>query len=350
MTRGSLFRRTALTGALGLAVAAALAAPAAQAAPAAPSAAAPAAATADVQSVALAKTLGAHSAGSYVDSAGRLVVNVTDQASAATVRASGATPRLVAHSAAQLASVQSSLLRAPAVIGSSWGVDPVANQVVLSIPATAKGAAVTGLKAAAKAAGSAVRIETLSAPITKLISGGDAILTGGARCSLGFNVRNSANQNFFLTAGHCTNIGATWTTSSGQLIGSRVATSFPGNDYGVVQYTGSVTASGTVGSQDITTAGTPAVGSTVTRRGSTTGIHSGTVQQLNATVRYAEGTVSGLIRTTVCAEPGDSGGSLYRGTTAFGLTSGGSGNCSTGGTTFFQPVTEPLSVFGLHVF
>jgi len=105
-----------------------------------------------------------------------------------------------------------------------------------------------------------------------------------------------------------------------------------------------------VGGQDITSSGTPAVGSTVTRRGSTTGIHSGTVQQLNATVRYAEGTVTGLIRTTVCAEPGDSGGSLYRGTVAFGLTSGGSGNCTSGGTTFFQPVTEPLSVFGLHVF
>ncbi|HST67488.1 MAG TPA: S1 family peptidase [Mycobacteriales bacterium] len=345
MTRGSLFRRTALTGALGLAVAGALAAPAAQAAPAAP-----AAVNADVQSVNLAKALGADSLGSYVDSSGKLVVNVTDQASAATVRASGATPKFVAHSAAQLASVQASIAKAPAVVGSSWGVDPVTNQVVLSLPPKASGAAVNALKSTVAAAGSAARVETLSAPITPLISGGDAILTGGARCSLGFNVRNSANQNFFLTAGHCTNIGATWTTSSGQLIGSRTNTSFPGNDYGLVRYTGTVTASGTVGSQDITSAGTPAVGSTVTRRGSTTGIHSGTVQQLNATVRYAEGTVTGLIRTSVCAEPGDSGGSLYRGTTAFGLTSGGSGNCSSGGTTFFQPVTEPLSVFGLHVF
>jgi streptogrisin D len=349
MTRGSLFRRTALTGAVGLAVAAAFAAPAAQAAPAAPSAA-PAAATADVQSVALAKALGAKSVGSYVDSAGKLVVNVTDQASAAQVRASGATPKFVAHSAAQLASVQASLLSAPAVVGSAWGVDPKTNQVVLSLPAGAKGAAVTALKAAAARAGSAARVETLSTPVRELISGGDAIFTSGARCSLGFNVRNSANQNFFLTAGHCTNIGATWTTSSGQVIGSRTATSFPGNDYGVVRYTGTVTASGTVGSQDITSSGTPAVGSTVTRRGSTTGIHSGTVQQLNATVRYPQGTVSGLIRTTVCAEPGDSGGSLYRGTIAFGLTSGGSGNCTTGGTTFFQPVTEPLNLFGLHVF
>jgi streptogrisin D len=346
MTRGSLFRRTALTGALGLAVAGALAAPAAQAAPAAPSAAV----SADVQSVNLAKTLGAGSLGSYVDSSGTLVVNVTDQASAATVRASGATPKFVAHSAAQLAGVQASFDRTPAVVGSSWGVDPVTNQVVLSVPPNAKGAGVTALMAAAKAAGSAVRVEKLSAPITPTITGGDAILVSGARCSLGFNVRNSANQNFFLTAGHCTNIGATWTTSSGQLIGTRTATSFPGNDYGVVRYTGTVPASGTVGSQDITSSGTPAVGSTVTRRGSTTGIHSGTVQQLNATVTYAEGRVTGLIRTTVCAEPGDSGGSLYRGTVAFGLTSGGSGNCTSGGTTFFQPVTEPLGVFGLHVF
>jgi streptogrisin D len=349
MTRGSLFRRTALTGALGLAVAGALAAPAAQAAPAAPSAA-PAAATADVQSVNLAKALGSNSLGSYVDSSGKLVVNVTDAASAATVRASGATPKFVAHSAAQLAGVQASIAKAPAVVGSTWGVDPKTNQVVLSLPPKASGAAVNALKSTVAAAGSAARIETLSAPVTPLISGGDAILVSGARCSLGFNVRNSAGQNFFLTAGHCTNIGATWTTSSGQLIGTRTQTSFPGNDYGVVRYTGSVTASGTVGSQDITSSGTPAVGSSVTRRGSTTGIHSGTVQQLNASVRYAEGTVSGLIRTSVCAEPGDSGGSLYRGTIAFGLTSGGSGNCSSGGTTFFQPVVEPLSRFGLHVF
>ncbi|HEV7653591.1 MAG TPA: S1 family peptidase [Mycobacteriales bacterium] len=347
MTRGSLFRRTALTGALGLAVAGALAAPAAQAAPA--PTAAPAAATADVQSVAVAKALGANSLGSYV-AGGKLVVNVTDQASAATVRASGATPKFVTHTAAQLAGADAALLKAPAVVGSTWGTDPVTNQVVLSIPATAKGAAVTQLKAVAKAAGSAVRVETLAAPVRPLITGGDAILVSGARCSLGFNVRNSANQNFFLTAGHCTNIGATWTTSSGQLIGTRTNTSFPGNDYGVVRYTGTVPASGTVGSQDITSSGTPAVNSTVTRRGSTTGIHSGTVQQLNATVRYAEGTVTGLIRTSVCAEPGDSGGSLYRGTIAFGLTSGGSGNCTSGGTTFFQPVTEPLGLFGLHVF
>jgi hypothetical protein len=35
---------------------------------------------------------------------------------------------------------------------------------------------------------------------------------------------------------------------------------------------------------------------------------------------------------------------------AYGLTSGGSGNCSFGGVTYFQPVTEALSAYGVAVF
>ena len=128
-------------------------------------------------------------------------------------------------------------------------------------------------------------------------------------------------------------------------------TSFPTNDYGIIIYTNStITHGGSVGSQDITNARNPSVGETVSRRGSTTGIHTGKVTALNQTVNYAQGAVYGLIKTTVCAEPGDSGGSLYSGTSALGLTSGGSGNCTSGGTTYFQPVTEPLSVYGVSVY
>jgi hypothetical protein len=47
------------------------------------------------------------------------------------------------------------------------------------------------------------------------------------------------------------------------------------------------------------------------------------------------------------SEPGDSGGSFISGDQAQGVTSGGSGDCSSGGTTFFQPVNEILSTFGL---
>jgi streptogrisin C len=49
----------------------------------------------------------------------------------------------------------------------------------------------------------------------------------------------------------------------------------------------------------------------------------------------------------VCAEPGDSGGSLLSGNQAQGVTSGGSGNCSSGGITYYQPVNEILQTYGL---
>jgi streptogrisin D len=102
--------------------------------------------------------------------------------------------------------------------------------------------------------------------------------------------------------------------------------------------------------QEITTAGNAVVNQQVRRSGSTTQVRSGRVTATGATVNYPQGRVTGLIRTTVCAQPGDSGGSLFAGTIALGLTSGGSGNCTTGGTTFFQPVTEPLSVYGVSIF
>jgi streptogrisin D len=51
----------------------------------------------------------------------------------------------------------------------------------------------------------------------------------------------------------------------------------------------------------------------------------------------------------VCAEPGDSGGALFSGDTALGLTSGGSGDCSSGGETFFQPVHAALDAYGASI-
>jgi streptogrisin D len=301
----------------------------------------------------LADKLGDRSAGAYLDSTtGKMVVTVTDAAAAKTVSAAGATPRVVRHSTAQLTGATTELDRTAKIPGTAWAVDPKTNQVVVEADSTVTGAKLDQLNATVARLGDAVRLVNTPGTLGTTISGGDAIYTGGSRCSLGFNVRSGSTY-YFLTAGHCTNIGATWyANSSGTtVLGSRAGTSFPGNDYGIVQYTNSsVSHPGAVGSQDITTAGNAYVGQSVTRRGSTTGIHGGSVQALNATVNYAEGSVYGLIRTTVCAEGGDSGGPLYAGSTALGLTSGGSGNCTSGGTTYFQPVTEPLSVYGVSVY
>jgi streptogrisin D len=187
--------------------------------------------------------------------------------------------------------------------------------------------------------------------LTKTIAGGNAIYTGGARCSLGFNVRSGSVYSF-ITAGHCTNIGSTWRDGAGVTLGVRTGTSFPTNDYGIVRYNTSYTnhPGRIANGQDIASAGNAFVGQSVRRHGSTTGNRGGTVTGLNATVNYPQGTVYQMIRTNVCAEPGDSGGPLYSGSVALGLTSGGSGNCSSGGTTFFQPVIEVLNRYGVSVY
>jgi streptogrisin D len=298
------------------------------------------------------RMLGDRTPGTYLDSAHRPVVTVTDDATARTVSAQGAVPRKVKHSRSILRSATSTLDATAAVSGTSWAMDPQTNQVVVTYDTTVTGTALQRLRNATAALGDAARLEATDGVLGVRISGGDAIYGGGYRCSLGFNVKRGG-QNYFLTAGHCGDVAATWYSDSGRTtrLGNTVDSQFPGRDYALVQYTNtSITVSGTVGSQDITSAATPAVGQTVTRRGSTTGIHSGTVTALNATVNYPEGRVTGLIRTTVCAESGDSGGPLYSGTTALGLTSGGSGNCSRGGTTFFQPVVPVLSAYGASVF
>ncbi|MFZ3556522.1 MULTISPECIES: S1 family peptidase [unclassified Streptomyces] len=256
-------------------------------------------------------------------------------------------------SAAELTQTRDAV-RSADVAGTAWAVDSKTKQVVVTVDSTVSQAEISKIKKEAGDTAGALKIERTAGTFKKLLSGGDAIYASSWRCSLGFNVRNSAGAYYFLTAGHCTDGAGTWWSNSSHTstLGSTAGSSFPGNDYGIVKYaSGVATPSGTVGSQDITSAATPSVGTTVYRRGSTTGTHSGRVTALNATVNYGGGDiVSGLIQTTVCAEPGDSGGPLYGGTKAYGLTSGGSGNCSSGGTTFFQPVTEALSAYGVSVY
>ncbi|CAM5397865.1 MULTISPECIES: S1 family peptidase [Streptomyces] len=256
-------------------------------------------------------------------------------------------------SATQLTKASDSVRQAD-VPGTAWAVDSKTGRVVVTVDSTVSQAEIAKIRKQAGANADALVVKHTPGKFNKLISGGDAIYASSWRCSLGFNVQDSSGNYYFLTAGHCTDGAGTWWSNSSHstTLGTTAGSSFPGNDYGIVRYTNSsVTKSGAVGSQDITSAATPSVGTTVYRRGSTTGTHSGRVTALNATVNYGGGDiVSGLIQTTVCAEPGDSGGPLYGGTTAYGLTSGGSGDCTSGGTTFFQPVTEALSAYGVHVY
>ncbi|WP_345943743.1 S1 family peptidase [Streptomyces sp. SID3212] len=241
-------------------------------------------------------------------------------------------------------------LRAADVAGSAWHADPGGGKVVVTVDSRVDAAAVTKLRRAVKVPAGALEITRTPGRFTPLIAGGEAITGGGVRCSLGFNVQSATGVKYGLTAGHCTNTVSAWS------IGTRAGSSFPGNDYGLIRHSDPAAADGRVylhnGTyQDITGAGSAVVGQPVCYSGATSGVHCGTVSALNATVNYGSGgVVSGLGRTNICAEPGDSGGSVFQGSTAIGLISGGSGNCSSGGVTFYQPVLEPLAAYGLSVF
>jgi len=269
------------------------------------------------------------------------------QASAATIN-----PSTLSASA-----ITATLSKDASIPGTAWQTNPD-GRIIVSYDDTVTGSKLSALTGVTKQFGNRVTLEKMSGKLTKYIAGGDAIYGGQYRCSLGFNVRNSAGTYFFLTAGHCGNIASSWYANSGKttLLGTTAGSSFPGNDYAIVQYSSSYTNhAGTVdlyngSSQDITSAGNAGVGQAVKRSGSTSGVHSGSVTATNATVNYAEGTVTGLIRTNVCAEGGDSGGALFAGSVALGLTSGGSGDCTSGGTTYFQPVTEALTKYSVSVY
>jgi streptogrisin B len=241
------------------------------------------------------------------------------------------------------------LSRSAGLTGTAWLSDPGSDTVLVVADRTVTGARLDRLKAVTGPYGGTVRIRRLDGTLGLRLSGGDPVTGGPYRCTAGANVTGGGNY-YFVTAGHCGTAATTWSTAAGALIGPTVGTHFPGDDYALVRYTGGVSHEGTVGKQDITSAGNAYVGEHVCMRGGTSGVHCGTVLALNATVNYAEGTVSGLIETNVCSEPGDSGAPLYNGVILLGLLSGGSGNCTSGGVTFFQPITEVLATYGVSVY
>jgi streptogrisin B len=277
-----------------------------------------------------------------------LIAAVSAVAVGLLVLPTGASAAPQRYSASALAAVNRAVDKS-GVEGISWYTDAAAARVVVTADSSVSSAEIATIKRAVGANGAALRIKRTTGVFTALLSAGDAIYGGKYRCSLGFNTVSGSTY-YFLTAGHCGSLVKTWYTNSGHttLIGPTIGYSFPGNDYALVRYDNT-----SLSHPGGFTVADAFVGEKVTRDGSTTGVHSGTVTALNASVRYVGhpgGTVSGLIQTTVCAEPGDSGGPLYDGTKALGLTSGGSGDCTSGGTTYFQPAREAANAYGVTIY
>lgn len=262
----------------------------------------------------------------------------------------------------------------------SWSVDLPSNSVIVGV---APGAEEAGVDFVARSGldPSVVRFETLSdAPQRRIaVQGGRGMLRDPGdgylyACSVGFTVTKGSTPGY-ATAGHCGDVGEIVYQESGQWnpgvrVGTFSASSMPdgnqtGPDRGWVKVDSTHTLSPSVygyGSGDVTVRGSTeaAVGAALCRSGRTSGWHCGAIRSKNMTVSYTDtagnpdGTVTGLTRTTACAEGGDSGGSFITGAgQAQGVLSGGSGSCSGsqgnngGGNSYYTPIKSILSAYSL---
>ncbi|MYW93817.1 S1 family peptidase [Amycolatopsis rubida] len=314
--------------------------------------------TASKQLPAARQAAGAAFGGAWFDpELGKLVVGVTDPAVADAVHRTGAETVPAHVTAAALDAAKTAVdnaakaKRAPAEV-SGWHADPRTGSVVVTLQPGAHGADVDAFLAQAREAGPVTlatgpRPQTLSAGT---VGGDPYYINGNTRCSIGFSV-----QGGFVSAGHCGGAGSSVVGWDNSAMGTFAGSSFPGNDYSYITigngwWTAPVVLGwGTVSDVIVRGSAVAPAGSSICRSGSTSHWHCGTVLGLNETINYAQGAVYEATHTNACAEPGDSGGSFITGDQAQGVTSGGFGNCSSGGETWFQPVNEILQTYHLSL-
>lgn len=315
--------------------------------------------------------------GAFFDADRRLVVNVTSAEAAETARAHGLTPRTVARGEKALARLQQQVQALADRSGStqvqSIGADlPTDRLQVVLQPGRQSAKTVALVKQLQAIPGVDVSTSTTTLAMTADVIGGQIMdLVPGTNCSLGYPGTLSNGNNVLLTAGHCVegnpDVLNRYGTHIGKGVASRFRTGQPSVDMGLMDIDPEDIGRGYIDNRDGTTtrvtgSSKAPVGSTICKAGNTTGWTCGTIQQYNVTVNYGGpgGTItrtSGLARSTVCTEGGDSGGAYISGTIAQGMTSGGpndghdcgfnQGWNATGSYSFYQPVVDAASYYGV---
>lgn len=323
---------------------------------------------------AIVRTLGAHTAGSYLADDGSLVVTTTDAAGDRTATAGGARSQRVRHTSGSLQAIMDRLDAQARTHGAGsvqgWYVDVPNDVVVVTTTAGAHDAAAAALTKVATAYGDAVRLAPAPAadapqPSEYMVGGYEFVTASGGTCSVGFNTVDSANRNVVLTAGHCVKQAGIM-SRNGLQIGSTRTANYPGTDFGTFwnsypsywQPTASVYL---YNNSYLTVHGfysSVPVGTTVCKSGRTTGWTCGKVTAVNQTVSYTGGyVVSGLVRHSACVEPGDSGGAnVTPSGYAVGMTSGASMNnnkclskVGQANVSWYQPIAPALTANGLRL-
>jgi streptogrisin C len=316
------------------------------------------------ESATLAKSLGQHFAGSWIErnAAGEYAFVVATTSKARST-APGVTLKTARHTLAHLNASKAELDQLAASRGApagvyAWGVDARNNAVTLDVAPGAQKAAIDFV-AASGADASAIRFDVMESaprPLVTLQGGSEYLSQSGGSyyyCSVGFGVTRSGIQGF-VTAGHCGNTNdGVFTLANrrtlGPQIGSFKSSFFGGSGDGAhVELLSGHSVSATVAgyNQPVRGRAVAPEGAAVCRSGRTTGLKCGTILRYNQTVNYPEATINGLTSAKVCAEGGDSGGSFISGDQAQGVLSGGNysckGNQASLATSYFQPIAEIL--------
>ncbi|MFI6508828.1 S1 family peptidase [Streptosporangium sp. NPDC050855] len=287
-----------------------------------------------------------------------LVVATTSAADIPQIIVEGAQAEVVPRSLAQLVAIRKKLdaaLPPDPLISSVRYVDVKRNKVIVLAPTPQRVEIFVqkaGVNRAAVTVLPSVEVPLpLSAPAYELVGGAAYYVGPVNRCSVGFSVLKGTRPGF-VSAGHCGRQGDVTTGFNRVAQGVFQASTFPGSDHAWITVNESWRTIPAVdsgaGSTVPVSGARPAVeGASVCQSGSTTDWQCGRLQQLSASVTYPGGVVSELTRTSICAEPGDSGGPIISIDQAQGVTSGGSGDCASGGTTYFQPIAAILTAYGL---
>jgi len=180
------------------------------------------------------------------------------------------------------------------------------------------------------------------------MAGGDAYVSvldnSGMRCSLGFNGTQNG-QVVNITAGHCNpdlpsaggpNAASVYELRQFDVLGPKIGTfarsSLDSRDFSIIAINDASAARfqnnavRVPGADPLFVDGVaqPVVGAPVCKSGSRTGFSCGTIAAVDATVKVGERQLNGAFASTICALPGDSGGSIVTGTKALGVSSASS--------------------------
>ncbi|MFB9902832.1 S1 family peptidase [Allokutzneria oryzae] len=317
--------------------------------------------------------------GAFFDGTGRLVVNVTSDAGTAKAAELGLTSRRAAKGESRLLAVKKELDRVAAAgvpVGvTSWQTDLASDTVTVRVSDESRPEA-QALLAAARRHGDAVRVERDSTPLAAhlSVSPGSKMTfsaSGGGYCSVGFGARDSQGNRYLVSAGHCLESSPSLysgSTKFGATTDTRFHKGTNSVDMGIARLdaedsiaTSVYTHGSSAGSPAVRGSARTAVGGAICKSGATSGWTCGTVRSYDVSVTYTDPnggpntTVTGLASSSVCTMSGDSGGAYISGDQAQGMTSGGpmgqqctfNGGNQSGKSSYFQPLTDALSHYGL---